>query len=138
LFDQAFFSPSGRYLIAGVLPKNVQVSADLHVVEMNGGRDVFALVNGAFDYQEQVTLDDTMIYADSTASTMPGVPSVEGLYMIHLAAAGHVTPALIDTHVTNFATTADGAKLIYTRSDGTMIMFGLSQNDTLTLATNVT
>lgn len=137
LFDQAFFTPSGRYLVLGVLPKGVQVSADLHVVEMGGGRDVFSLPNGAFDYLEQVTLDDTMVYANSTASTVPGVPSVEGLYMIHLAAAGHVTPALVDTHVTNFATTADGAKLIYVRSDGTMIMLGLQQNDLLTLATNV-
>ena len=103
LFQQAFFTPSGHYLITGVLPKNVAVSADLHVVEMGSGTDVFALTNGAFDYQEQVTLDDTMIFANSTASTMPGVPSVEGLYMINLAAAPSVKPALIDTHVTNFS-----------------------------------
>ena len=138
LFQQAFFTPSGRYLIAGVLPKNVAVSADLHVIEMGAGRDVFSLTNGAFDYQEQVTLDDTMIFANSTASTVPGVPSVEGLYMVNLAAAPSVKPALIDTHVTNFATTADGAKLIYARENGDLVMFGLSQNDTLKLASGVT
>jgi len=138
LYQQAFFTPSGRYLIAGVLPKGVAVSADLHVIEMTAGRDVFSLTNGAFDYQEQVTLDDTMIFANSTASTMPGVPSVEGLYMVSLAAAPSVHPALIDTHVTNFAVTADGGKLVYARENGDLLMFGLSQNDLLPLASGVT
>ena len=138
LLQQAFFTPSGRYLVAGVLPKNVAVSADLHVIEMGAGRDLFALTNGAFDYQEQVTLDDTMIFADSTASTIPGVPSVEGLYMINLAAAPSVKPALIDTHVTNFSTTADGGKLIYARANGDLFLFGLTQNDLVPLASGVT
>ena len=138
LFQQAFFTPSGRYLITGVLPKNVAVSADLHVIEMGSGRDVFSLTNGAFDYQEQVTPDDTMIFANSTASTIPGVPSVEGLYMLNLNAAPTVKPALIDTHVTNFSTSADGQKLIYARSNGDLVMFGLAQNDTLPLASGVT
>jgi len=138
LFQQAFFTPSGRYLVAGVLPKGVAVSADLHVIEMAGGRDVFSLTNGAFDYQEEVTADDTMIFANSTASTIPGVPSVEGMYMVSLAAAPSVKPALIDTHVTNFATTADGARLVYARENGDLVMFGLAQNDVLPLASGVT
>src|SRR6185312_13028891 len=103
-----------------------------------GGRDVFSLTNGAFDYQEEVTADDTMIFANSTASGIPGVPSVEGLYMVSLAAAPSVPPALIDTHVTNFAVTADGGKLVYARANGDLVMFGLRQNDLLPLASGVT
>lgn len=113
------------------------MSPDLHVIEMGAGRDVSSLTNGAFDYQEQVTLDDTMIFANSTASTMPGVPSVEGLYMVSLAAAPAVKPALIDTHVTNFATTADGGELVYARENGDLVMFGLAQNDVVPLASGV-
>ena len=137
LSAQSFFTPSGRFLVVGVLPRGVAVSPDLHVIDINGRRDVFQLTNGAFDYQEQVTLDDTMIYANSTASTMPGVPSVEGLYLINLAAAPQVPPALIDTHVTNFSTTADGARLVYTRANGDLFLFGLQQNDFLPLGSGV-
>ena len=137
LGEQAFFTPSGRYLVAGVLPKGVAVSPDLHVIELASGRDVFSLTNGAFDYQEQVTLDDTMIFANSTASTMPGVPSVEGLYVTSLAAGPSVKPALVDTHVTNFATTGDGGALVYARENGDLVMFGLRDRDVVPLASGV-
>ena len=40
---------------------------------------------------------------------MPGVPSVQGLYLVNLAAAGGgVKPALIDTRVSQFSITDDG------------------------------
>jgi hypothetical protein len=85
-----------------------------------------------------VTLDDTMVFANSTASTIPGVPSVEGLYMVSLPAAPSVPAALIDTHVTNFATTADGGEVVYARENGDLVMFGLRQRDLLPLASGVT
>ena len=100
---------------------------------------MFALTNGAFDYQEQVTLDDTMIFANSTASTMPGVPSVEGLYMLNLGAAAGGASRRSSTRTSPTSRhTADGQKLIYARSNGDLVMFGLQQNDALPLASSVT
>jgi hypothetical protein len=135
--DQLGFTPSGRYLEYLPLPRGIDTIPDLRVLDMATLRDVFSSTRGSF-YNNSVTPDDTLVYLESTNSTVPGVPSVQGLYMVSLAASGTgVKPALIDTHVSQFGVTADGKRLIYLRLTGELVLFGLQSNDMLTLGTNV-
>jgi hypothetical protein len=135
--DQLGFSPSGRYLIYLPLPRGIDTVPDFRVLDMATLREVFSATQGGF-YANSVTPDDTLVYLESTNSTVPGVPSVQGLYMVSLAASGTgVKPALIDTHVSQFNLTADGTRLVYLRLTGELILFGLQSNDMLTLGTNV-
>ncbi|MEO6953470.1 MAG: hypothetical protein ABI321_16835 [Polyangia bacterium] len=138
LARQAFFSPSGRYLIIGVFEPGIQNSPDLTVVEIESAKVVFTLPNGSFDYIENVTSADVMIYENSVASKTPGVPSVEGLYQIPLATLGAGgTPALIDTRTANYTLTSDERRVIYTKQDGTLWMFDLYDQSRLQLASGI-
>jgi hypothetical protein len=138
LGDQGFFSPSGHFFIVGVLRPNVLNSADLHVVDVNQGKDVFDLGQGAFSYLELMAPDDTMIYENSTASTVAGQPSVQGLYVINLneAAAG-TKPALIDQHTAAATLLADGHSLIYERANQDLMYYDLRDKFFIQLASNV-
>ena len=137
LLGQAYFTPSGRYLVAGVLPPDVATSPDLHVVDLGNAREMLVAGDGGGDYANAVTADDTLVRLGSTASTVPGVPSVEGLYLTRLAAAT-VAPTLVDTHVASFALCADGAALVYARIDGTLVRYGLADATAQPLADGVT
>jgi len=139
LFQQAFFSATGRYLIVGVLPPKVDNSPELHVIDMTTATDVYALGNGAFNYIELVAPDDTMVFENSTASTVPGVPSVQGLYYISLpvAIAAKAPPALIDTHVGPVDLMGDGTSVIYIRQDASLMYYDLHQKFQVKLAANV-
>jgi hypothetical protein len=138
LNQQSFFTPSGRYMIVGARAPGVMNTPDLHVVDINGARDVFKLGKGAFSYVELLTGDDTMIYGNSTASTTLGTPSVEGLYLLNLnAAQSGAKPVLIDTHTAQAQLTADATTLVYLRENGDLVLWDLRDNDYLTLATNV-
>jgi len=139
LAQQSFFSPSGRFLIIGVLNKSVTNSPDLHVVDVRAAQDVAQLANGAFDYQEIVTPDDTLIYTNSTASTKPGTPSVQGLYQANLSVfgAGNANVSLLDTHVINVGSLADGETLLYLRASGDLMLLDLKQHFLAKVASNV-
>jgi hypothetical protein len=135
--SQFQFSPTGRYLIYQPLPRGILTIPDLAVLDLATFQTVYDLKQGA-GYNNFVTPDDTLVFLESTNSTVPGVPSVQGLYLVSLAAgAAGVKPALVDTHVSQFTTTADGARLVYLKQSGELIMFGLTNNDLLTIGTNV-
>jgi hypothetical protein len=138
LVEQAFLSPTGRYLIIGVGPKNIAMSTDLTVIEVATGRVLRSFPNGSFNYVETVTSADVMIYQNSTASTTLGDPSLVGLYVVPLGSlAGGGQPTRIDTRTVNFSTTADEQRIIYTRYDGTMWIYDLRDKSHLQLASNV-
>jgi hypothetical protein len=115
-----FFTPSGRYYIVGVLPPNVAVSPDLHVIDTATGDDVFVRDHGAFDYLELALPDDTMIFQDAVGGNdgPSGAPGVQTLFWISLPAAGSSQPATIDTRTTGLLVSGDNQTLIYLRVDG--------------------
>ncbi len=139
LFQQGFFSASGRYFIVGVLPTKTKNSSDLHIIDMIDGRDVYALDKGAFSYLELVAPDDTMVFENSTASTVAGIPSVQGLYSVNLNAAilAKTTPTLLDTHVGPASLMGDGVSLIYLKHDATLWYFDLQEKFKVKLASDV-
>jgi hypothetical protein len=144
LNQQAFFSPSGRYYIIGVLPDGVDNIPDLHLIDVQHARDFYTLDKGAFAYLELVTYNDMMVYQNSTASTVAGQPSVEGLYLLQLAAAtsgdagaAGGKPALIDTYTVGVTLMADGHTLLYTKTDKSLWLYDLRGNSHLKLADEV-
>jgi hypothetical protein len=139
LSQQAFFSPSGRYYIVGVLRKNVTNISDLHIIDTYTQKDIFALGSGSFAYLEILTGGDTMVYADSTASTKAGVPSVQGMYSAPLATlAKGVKPVQLDTQVSNFTLVGDGFTILYTKAqNGDLWMRDIRKGYNLKLDTNV-
>jgi hypothetical protein len=139
LGDQSFYTPSGQYLIVGVRPPRVVHSPDLYVIDVQAKKSVYHLGGGAFSYLEMMTGSDTMVFQNSTASTEPGTPSVQGLYILNLAAAQGSTfqPSLLDTHTAQVSLFGDGQTVVYTRSTGEMMMLDLSTNDFVQLATGV-
>ena len=138
LASQSFFTGSGRYLIIGIAPKGITYSTDLTVVEVATARVIATLPDGSFNYIENVTSNDVMIYQNSTASKTLGKPSVEGLYVLPLAAAaGGGLPSRIDTHTINFTLTADEQRILYTRYDASLWMYDLRDKSRVQLAADV-
>ena len=138
LAEQSFFSATGRYLIVGVTPQTIAYSSDLTVVEVDTARVVLTLPNGSFDYIEAVTSSDVMIYQNSKASRQLGVPSQVGLYVLPLAsAAGGGQPSLIDTRTVGFTTTGDEHRILYTRFDGSLWLYDLTDHSRVQLASDV-
>jgi hypothetical protein len=139
LTDQSFFTPSGQYLIVGARAPNFVNSADLHVVDVHARKDAYQLGKGAFSYLELVTGTDTMVFENSTASTTPGTPSVQGIYILQLAAASKsgLHPTLLDTHTGPASLSADGQTLFYLRQSGDLMMLDLRTNDFVTVASGV-
>ncbi len=138
LFQSNFFSPSGRYFVLGVLAAKVTNTPDLHILDMRSLTDVYALTNGAFAYFETFAPDDTLVFSNSTASTVPGTPSVDGLYVVNVPALiGGAKPSLIDQRVTLTQLMGDGTSVIYVRANGDMMLFDLAQKYFVKLASNV-
>jgi hypothetical protein len=139
LDQQSFYTPSGSYLILGARAPGVQHSPDLYVIDVQAKKSIYHLASGAFTYFEMVTGTDTMVFENSTDSTTPGTPSVEGLYVLNLAAGGpsQLTPTLLDTHTGQASLTADGQTVVYARINGDLILHNLVSNDLVTLASNV-
>jgi hypothetical protein len=134
---QAQYSPTGRYLLYQPFPKGITTLPDLRVLDLASFQEVFSLSNGGA-YPNLVTPDDRLIYLESTNSTQLGVPSVQGLYMVNLAAgAAGVKPALVDTHVSQFLVSDDGTELVYLRQNGDLLLFGIGSGDVLTIASGV-
>jgi hypothetical protein len=137
---QSFYTPSGRYLVVNVLPNRVKNSADLHIVDLRTARDVYTLVAGAGDYfPGQVTANDEIVFHNSTSSTVPGTPSVEGLYVasMPLLVAGQIKPTLIDTHVSLSQLMADGVTVLYQTSSGNLHLYDLETHYAAKVASNV-
>ena len=135
---QAFFSPGGRYLIIGVAPAGVAYSTDMTIVDVVTARVVATFPNGSFNYVENVTSSDLLVYQNSTASKTLGVPSVVGLYTMPLGATvGGALPSRIDTRTVTFALTADERRIVYTKQDGTMWFYDLGDKSQLQLASRV-
>jgi hypothetical protein len=135
LFQIGFFSPSGRYFVLGVTPAKVMRSMDLHLIDMRTGVDVMTLDKGAFAYLELFSPDDTMVFENSTASTVVGVPSVQGLYFGNLQQmiAG-ARPQPIDTHTGAASLMSDGFTLIYVKTNGDLMLFDLKEKYHVKLA----
>ncbi len=135
---QSFYSPTGKYLIIGVAPKGVAYSTDLSVVEIETARVLFTLPDGSFNYIENVTSSDVLIYQNSTASKVVGVPSSVGLYALPIGAAeGGGVPALIDSRTVSFSLTGDERRVIYSRYDGTVWLYDLYDKSRVQLASGV-
>jgi hypothetical protein len=117
LSQLAFFTPSGNYYVVGVLAPGVDVSPDLHVIDVATGNDVYKAGNGAFDYLEAALPDDTMIFQDSVGgnSGPSGPPPVETLFWLSLPAAGTSQPAVIDTRTGAFQFSGDNKLMVYQR-----------------------
>jgi hypothetical protein len=137
LDHQAFFSPTGRFLIVGVGQPDIENSTDLTVVEVATARVLVTLPGGSFNYIEQVTSNDVMVFQNSTASKTLGTPSVVGLYVLPLASAGTGQPARIDTRTISYALTGDEQRVVYTRYDGTLWMYDLRDKSRVQLAAGV-
>ena len=140
--SQAFFSPSGRYLLIGVAAPGIAYSTDMTIVDVVTARVIGTFPNGSFNYIENVTANDTLVYQNATASKVLGVPSVVGLYTLPLAAAskgaaGAAKPALIDSRTTTFQLTSDEGRVLYTKQDGTLWMFDFSDKSRVQVASHV-
>ena len=121
------FSPSGKYFLLGVLPPNVSVSPDLHVIDVSKGTDVYQRANGEFDYIEVVLPDDTMIFQDTVGGQgSPPTTPVQTLFWISLPTAGTTTAATINTKTSGITPSPDGKTLVYQRTNGDLYAWDLS------------
>lgn len=127
-----FFTPSGKYFVLGVLPPNVSISADLHVIDMATGADVFTRPNGAFDYLELALPDDTMIFQDAVGNnTGPSAPpGVQTLFWVSLPAAGSSQPATIDVRTSSMQVSGDNKTLVYSRTDKGLFSWDVAAHPT--------
>ena len=136
--QQGFFSPTARYFIVGVLPSKVANTPDLHVIDLEKLTDVFNLPNGSFAYFEQIAPDDTMVFNNSTASTTPGTPSQDGLYVGNLSALIQgLRPSRIDTFVTTVQLVGDQFTVLYVKANGDLMLYELRDKFQVKLASNV-
>ncbi len=109
----SFFTPSGKFLILGVLAAMVNNSPDLYVLEADSGNQVLMRPNGAFDYLELGLPDDTLIFQDLVGGLgITGAPPINTLYWVDLNSAG-ATPTAIDTRTSALQPTFDGKTLVY-------------------------
>ncbi len=118
LSGESFLSPSGRFLVCGVLAPNVGVSPDLHVVDMATGNDVFMRANGAFDYLELVLPNDVMVFQDSVGGDggVAGGAGLQTLLWVDLTSASP-TATPIDTRTGVYTPTGDNKTIVYENVD---------------------
>lgn len=118
LTSQGFLTPSGRFYVVGVLPPNVSVSADLHVIDLDTGTDVFQRDNGGFDYLEVALPDDTLIFQDAVGNNSgPGAPpGVQTLFWVGLG-GGAAQATTIDTRTGQLIPSGDNKTLVYQKVD---------------------
>jgi hypothetical protein len=136
---QGYFSDTGSYLISFVHEANVDTAADVHIISTSTAQDLFSLGNGSALYQQNLTFNDTLVFGNDKPSTVPGQPSEQGLYVVNLGAAadGIIKPARVDTHVDSALLTADAQMVVYTKTNGDLFVFGLSDQTFVKLASNV-
>jgi hypothetical protein len=126
LLQDAFFSPSGNYLIVGIRAAGVLTSADVHVIDVHSGADVYSRPNGSFNYLQVLLPDDTMIFQDDALGTGRPATPVQTLYWISLPQAKTTQVATISTRTTDLQLTADGKFLVYGRTNGDVFAFDLT------------
>jgi hypothetical protein len=136
LTQQGFFTPSGKYFLVGVLPPNVAMSQDLHVVDVAAGRDAVDYGNGTYDYMQVVTADDTMFFQMTVNGTSPTSPPVQTLFRISLpaAVARTASPTKIDIHTSTLALTPDSRTLVYNRTSGALFAYDVQSGVITSLA----
>lgn len=123
----AFFSPSGRYFLVGILPVNVSSSPDLHVIDVGTGTDVYQRLNGEFDYLEIVLPDDTMIFQDTAGgSGSPPTTPVQTLYWISLPQSATTQAVAINTRTSQIQPSADDKTLVFLRTNGDLYTWDLT------------
>jgi hypothetical protein len=120
----SFFSPSGHYLLLGVLPVNVSVSPDLHVIDVSKGTDVYQRLNGEFDYIEIMLPDDTLIFQDTVGGM--GSPPTNPVQTLYWVALPGTTAATINTRTSNITPSADNKTLVYQRTNGDLYAWSLT------------
>ena len=118
LLQQGFVSPSGRFYILGVLAPMINVSPDLHVIDMDSGTDVFQRANGAFDYLELVLPNDVMVFQDAVGGNggVAGGAGLQTLFWVDLT-SGSPTATTIDTRTGAYQPTGDNKTIIYQNAD---------------------
>ncbi len=138
LGNLGFFTPSGRYFIVGVLPPNVTNVPNLHVIDTRANADIYTLDKGAFAYLEFVSFSDTMIYMNSTSSTVAGKPSTQSIYLLNLGTAvDKASPLRLDNDVVSANMFADGHGVVYLRTDHSLMYFDLRDKSFVKLADGI-
>jgi hypothetical protein len=122
LLQQGFFTPSGRYFVVGVVAPDIAAggSADMHVIDMDNGNDVFIRDNGGFRYLELVLPDDTMVFQDAVGGNggIAGGAGLQTLFWISLPNATPMAmPATIDVRTGAYSASGDNKTIVYQRAD---------------------
>jgi hypothetical protein len=123
-----YYTPSGKYFLAAVSAAGVANSKDLHIIDVVAGTDKIQYDNGAFDYLEAVTADDTMLFQNLKGGTSTGTGGVQTLFRVSLPAVSGLDPAAtqIDTHSANIFLTLDDSTLYYTKTAGGLYSYNLA------------
>jgi hypothetical protein len=138
LFSQGFFTPTAAFFIVWARAKDVQSTPDLHVVSVLGAQDLYTLGHGSGSGYDNVTRNDTMIFTNDTASTTPGVPSQQGLYLLNLQSlVKGADPVLVDQQTAYPLLTADDSTIVYLQLNGDLMLWDLKDQDRTQLASNV-
>ena len=131
-------SPSLRYYVVGVLPKNVKNEFSLHIVQADIAQDVLDFGPGSDMYPSFVAPGDELIFINSTSSTTAGQPSHQNLYVVNIPAAINGTkPSLIDSKPNTLQLMGDGHTLIYLRIDGSLMLYDTVGKSFTKIADNV-
>ena len=135
LLQSAFFSPSKKYLVAGVQAMGVANSLDLHVIDMATGKDIYQLGNGAFDYLEAVNNDDVMLFQNLVGNNNPNTPGTLNLYALPLPGiVGGAQPTFIDAHTGGFQLSQDTNTLYYNKTNGQLWSYDVLANKATMIA----
>jgi hypothetical protein len=118
LTSQGFLTPSGRYYVMGVKQPMVSNSADLHVIDMHSGADVFQRDNGGFDYLELALPNDVMVFQDAVGGNggVAGGAGLQTLFWVDLT-SGSPAATTIATRTGAYAPTGDNKSIVYQDAD---------------------
>lgn len=118
LASQGFLTPSGHYYVVGVQAPMVSTSADLHVIDMDTGNEVFSRDNGAFDYLELALPNDVMVFQDAVGgnSGIAGGAGLQTLFWVDLT-SGSPMATTIATRTGAYTPTGDNKTIVYQDAD---------------------
>jgi hypothetical protein len=125
-----FFTPSGKYLLLGVLAPMAQSIGDLWVIDVDTGTAVIKRGAGEWADLQFVTGDDTLIFEDTVGGTVTGTnPPTDPLQTLYWQPISSTsTAAVITTRASQFTTTGDGGTLIILRTNGDIVAFDLTKH----------
>ena len=118
LTTQGFLTPSGRYYVVGVQQPMVNVSVDLHVIDMDTGTEVFSRPNGSFDYLELALPNDVMVFQDAVGGNggVAGGAGLQTLFWVDLTSASPMATT-IATRTGAYQPTGDNKFIVYQDAD---------------------